>query len=118
MKHFAILGSPTVVMGGLLLTTCFFATGTGWASGGSLTLADASNPDFLFSAQGYLGIGVQEIDPDKISALRLKDGHGAEVVMVDHDAPAGKSGLKVHDVILQLDGQPVESAEQLRRRLH
>jgi S1-C subfamily serine protease len=37
--------------------------------------------------------------------------------MVDHDAPAGKSGLKVHDVILQLDGQPFDTADQLRRRL-
>jgi serine protease Do len=37
--------------------------------------------------------------------------------MVDHDAPAGKSGLKVHDVILQLDGQPVDNVDQLRRRL-
>ena len=37
--------------------------------------------------------------------------------MVDHDAPAGKSGLKVHDVILELDGQPFDNAEQLRRRL-
>ena len=36
---------------------------------------------------------------------------------MDHDAPAGKSGLKVHDVILQLDGQPVENAEQLKHRL-
>ena len=37
--------------------------------------------------------------------------------MVDHDAPAGKSGLKVHDVILQLDGQPFDNVDQLRRRL-
>ncbi len=37
--------------------------------------------------------------------------------MVDHDAPAGKSGLKEHDVILQLDGQAFENADQLRHRL-
>jgi serine protease Do len=37
--------------------------------------------------------------------------------MVDHDAPAGKSGLKVHDVVLQLDGQPFDNVDQLRRRL-
>ena len=37
--------------------------------------------------------------------------------MVDHDAPAGKSGLKVHDVILQLDGQAFDNVDQLRRRL-
>ena len=36
---------------------------------------------------------------------------------MDHDAPAGKSGLKVHDVILQLDGQSFDNVDQLRRRL-
>jgi serine protease Do len=40
------------------------------------------------------------------------------VIMVDHDAPAGKSGLKVHDVILQLDGQVIDNVDQLRHRLH
>jgi S1-C subfamily serine protease len=72
----------------------------------------------FFSAQGYLGVDLKEIDPDRVRALRLKDTHGAEVIMVDHDAPAGKSGLKVHDVILQLDGQSFDTADQLRRRLH
>ncbi len=75
-------------------------------------------PEFLlFSAEGYLGVVLGEVDSDRASALP-KDAHGAEVVMVDHDAPVGKSGLKVHDVILQLDGQAVESVDQLRRRLH
>ena len=75
-------------------------------------------PDLMmYSSQGYLGVGVKEIDSDRISALRLKDNHGAEVIMVDHDAPAGKSGLKVHDVILQLDGQPFDNVDQLLRRL-
>jgi len=74
---------------------------------------------FLFyDAQGYLGIDVREVDSGRATALRLKDAHGAEVVTVDHDAPAGKSGLKVHDVILQLDGQALDNPDQLRRRLH
>ncbi len=35
--------------------------------------------------------------------------------MVDHDAPAGKAGLKENDVILTFNGTPVQSVEQLRR---
>jgi serine protease Do len=57
------------------------------------------------------------VDNERANVLHLKDTHAAEVVMVDHDAPAVKSGLKVHDVILQLDGQGFDNVEQLRRRL-
>ena len=112
MKHFPMWGSLAVVLGGLL------SANPGWASGSSWNWPADMAPDFLFySAQGYLGVDLGEVDTDHINALRLKDAHGAEVVMVDHDAPAGKSGLRVHDVILQLDGQPFDNVDQLRRRL-
>ena len=71
----------------------------------------------LVNDQGYLGVELGDIDNDRAVILHLKDSHGAEVTVIDHDAPAGKSGLKLHDVILQLDGQGFDSAEQLRRRL-
>jgi S1-C subfamily serine protease len=113
MKHFPMFGSlVAMVLGGLL--TAY----PGWASGSTLNLPGDRGPDFLlYSAQGYLGVNLSEIDPDRITALHLKDAHGAEVTLVDHDAPAGKSGLKVHDVILQLDGQAIENADQIRHRL-
>jgi predicted metalloprotease with PDZ domain len=69
------------------------------------------------SSQGYLGIGFRDIDSDRAAALKLKETAGAEIVTVDHDAPAGAVGLKMHDVILQMNGQAVASAEQLRRML-
>ncbi len=111
MKHLAILGSVATVLGGLLIAQ------TAWASGNALSLAANLPEFFLFSAQGYLGVIFGEVDSDRANALHLKDAHAAEVVLVDHDAPAGKSGLKVHDVILQLDGQPFDNVDQLRRRL-
>ena len=74
--------------------------------------------EFLFyTSQGYLGVNFKEVDADRATALKLKDTHGAEVITVDHDAPASKSGMKIHDVILQLDGQSFDAVDQLRRRL-
>jgi len=113
MKHFPILGSMATVLGGLLMSHA------GLAAGNALNLPACLGPEFLlYSAQGYLGVDLGEVDSDRANALHLKDTHAAEVTMVDHDAPAVKSGLKVHDVILQLDGQAVENVDQLKRRLH
>jgi serine protease Do len=113
MKHFPILGSLAVALGTLLTTHAC------WAAGEALQLQAHLTQGFLFyDAQGYLGVHLGEVDSERATALRLKDAHGAEVVTVDHDAPAVKSGLKIHDVILQLDGQAIDNPDQLRRRLH
>ncbi len=69
------------------------------------------------AAAGYLGVDVSDVDADKAQALKLKEARGALITLIDHDAPAGQVGLKVNDVVLALNGQNVEGAEQLRRML-
>jgi serine protease Do len=56
---------------------------------------------------GYIGI-----------VFRNTDGHGVEVFMVDHDGPAGKSGIRPHDVILSLNGQSIANSELFGRMIH
>jgi serine protease Do len=70
------------------------------------------------SRGSYLGVDVTDISKDRIGTLKLKDEHGVEVTMVDQDAPAGKAGLKEHDVILEFNGQRVEGEEELKRLIH
>ncbi len=69
------------------------------------------------SSQGYLGVDLADVDAAKAQELKLKDVKGAVITLIDHDAPAGQIGLKVNDVVVQLNGQPIEGAEQLRRML-
>jgi serine protease Do len=65
----------------------------------------------------YLGVDIADVSPERLGALKLKEEHGAEITMVDQDAPAGKAGLHEHDVIVSLNGTAVESAAQLRRMI-
>jgi len=66
----------------------------------------------------YLGVDIVDISSDRLGALKLKEEQGVEVTMVDQDAPAGKAGIKEHDVILTMNGTAIESKTQLQRMIH
>jgi serine protease Do len=84
---------------------------------------DPSNQSWIFSSDdtgsgSYLGVDIADVTGDRLSALKLKEEKGVEVNFVDPDAPAGKAGMKEHDVILSMNGTSVDSAAQLRRMIH
>src|SRR5262245_18377149 len=54
----------------------------------------------LFMRGGYLGVGLQEVTPERAKALKLPNESGVEVTSVIHDSPADKAGLKPSDVIV------------------
>ena len=66
--------------------------------------------------QGYLGAGLQPIRlPEHLSkSLGLAAAAGLMTVSVDQEAPAGKAGLLIGDVLLELNGQAVDRPEALR----
>ena len=80
-------------------------------------MGNGANGSSSHSRQGYLGIELQDIGDEEMGALRLKDVRGAEITSLDHDGPACKAGMQLHDVILQLNGQLIEGGDQLRRLL-
>ena len=75
-----------------------------------------SSEDFL-GGGSYLGVDTRDISNDRLAELHLKEESGVEVTLVDQDAPAGAAGVKEHDVILTVNGNKVESVEQLRRMI-
>jgi serine protease Do len=86
-----------------------------FGSSGSPEVFGFSSED-MFSGS-YLGVDTRDISADRLGALHLKEEAGVEVTLVDQDAPAGKAGIKEHDVILSINGNKVESVEQLRRMI-
>jgi len=73
-------------------------------------------PGYYYSAgRSYLGVDIADVTSERATALKLKEERGVEITAIDKDAPAGKAGLREHDVILEFNGTAVESGEQLRR---
>jgi serine protease Do len=93
------------------------AQGSGFPADGQ-HVAVSDQTAMLNQSQGYLGVGLRDVDTERAAQLKLKEARGAEVVTVDHDAPANKAGMKVHDVILEMNGQAVVGQAQLTRMLH
>jgi len=76
------------------------------------------DPLLSHASQGYLGVLVSDVDNDSVPKLKLKEVRGALITLIDHDAPAGQVGLRVNDVVLELNGTKIEGAEQFGRMLH
>jgi serine protease Do len=67
--------------------------------------------------RGYLGLFPQDVTPALAKQFGLSGPGGALISGLKPDAPAARAGLKNGDVILKVNGQPVESANQLRLRI-
>jgi serine protease Do len=69
------------------------------------------------SGTGYLGIGVIELTDERAKALNLKDSRGVEVKRVEENSAAAKAGIKENDVILEINGKPVDGVDQFIRSI-
>ena len=117
-RSFSLVVIPVAIPAVILAVGLALSPRAARAQAGELgPLVQSSSSMLLASAQGYLGVEIVDVDSEKAQALKLKEVRGAVVTLIDHDAPAGQIGLKVNDVVLQLNGQNVEGAEQLRRLL-
>ena len=64
--------------------------------------------------RAYLGILPQDVTPAMAKAFGAKEAKGAVVGEITADSPAAHSDLKQGDIILAVNGKPVDDANQLR----
>ncbi|MEW7851351.1 Do family serine endopeptidase [Massilia aurea] len=65
--------------------------------------------------RGRMGVQISEVTRDVAESLGLGKARGAEVSMVEAGGPAEKGGIKVGDIILQFNKQPIETTRDLPR---
>lgn len=111
-KHHLALAVLATTAALCLSGRAFAALGTG---SGHMAYGSGSSSKVT---PGYLGIDIRDVTDDQIKPLNLKEARGAEIIDVDHDGPACKAGLMLHDVILQMNGQTIDNQAQLRKMLH
>jgi serine protease Do len=66
-------------------------------------------------SRGFLGVQPQAITADMVDQLGLKTTRGALISEVVRQSPAEKAGLKPGDVVIGLNGKPVNDPNQFQR---
>jgi serine protease Do len=64
-------------------------------------------------SRGYIGVTLRDVDPDLQRSLGLTSSHGALVQDLTPGSPGARAGLRTYDVIVAVDGKPVESNDTL-----
>ncbi len=103
------------------------STRTGFFMGYGLAvpidLAREAMDDFLVYGRvvrGYLGVQMSDVDDELVRRhdLDLSPPRGVYITRIDPHTPADRSELSVGDVVLAIDGQPVNLANEVQTRIY
>jgi serine protease Do len=120
-------GGPLVnIRGEVIGINSAIASQTGFYSGYGfaipITLAKTVMADIIQYGRvrrAILGVSIQDLRPEDAQAAGLKDIRGALVggSTPGQESPAAKAGIEAGDVIVAIDGEPVERVAQLQRTI-
>ena len=65
-------------------------------------------------AHGKMGVGITDVTPENAKFFDVHDSNGAVVTQVEANSPGAKAGLKVGDVITEINGKKVTGAGELQ----
>jgi serine protease Do len=68
--------------------------------------------------RGHIGVRAQTITSSLADGLRLPRDWGVVLGDVDPDGPAARAGLEAGDIVIALDGKPMENGRQLQVNLY
>jgi len=113
-------GGPLINMNGEVIgiNTAIIASGQGIGFAIPVNLAKGIIKQLETRGEvtrGWLGVGIQDITKEIAEYYGLKDGKGVLVQQVFPGDPADKAGINPKDIILEVNGKPVENSRELTR---
>jgi serine protease Do len=67
--------------------------------------------------RGWLGVGIQDLTPELAEYYKIDRKEGVLVTHVFEGDPADRGGIKVNDIIIAVNGEPVGSSRELSRKI-
>jgi serine protease DegQ len=64
--------------------------------------------------RGWIGVDIADVTPDLAESLNLKQARGAAIAGVQDAGPADKAGIRAGDVLVQVNGRPVQDSVTAR----
>jgi serine protease Do len=115
-------GGPLFDMEGRVvgINTAIVAAGQGIGFAVPIDLVRSALPQLEQKGRvvrGYMGVAIQDVTPELAEAMGLDVDRGALVASISPDGPAADTDLRPGDVIVSLDGEPIERAQDLSRRI-
>jgi serine protease Do len=65
-------------------------------------------------SHGYIGIGISDVTPDEAKFFHVNKASGAVITQVEPNSPGAKAGLKVGDIVTELNGKAISDAGELQ----
>ncbi len=100
------------------INTAIIAGGSGIGFAVPVDMAKQILPDlkkFGKAKWGWIGVAIQELNPELAESFGLKDEKGVLIASVIPGDPADKAGMEPGDILLEFDGHEVNETRDLQR---
>jgi serine protease Do len=61
----------------------------------------------------WVGIGLQDLTPELMKSFNVEEKEGAVISQVFEGSPAEKAGLKVGDIVVEIDGKKIKNSQDV-----
>jgi serine protease Do len=65
----------------------------------------------------WVGIGLQDLTPELMKSFNIEEKEGALISQVFEGSPAEKAGLKVGDIVVEIDGKKIKNGQDVVREV-